>query len=520
MGKKKDAALHGLSKAERKALEERERQLAAELAKREAKAAKKAKKKAKAEPRPLTAEEREALSPTKSAKVKVIDAALNVMADSNASDGARKAAETAAEAATEAGPEETDEQIKARIAAKRAERAAETFPRGGVTSTLDALNAIAEKAAGVAKKAAAIAQVETERGREFVAEPVPGDGGEAIEEAAVERAIDEFAKPSEAPSRFEDNTNGLGQYKVKRPADGKEVGYTRVTTYIDTLEDKTNLTKWKLRMLLEGVAVNDVNLDPGAEVVVATMNNLLHRRDLAIAKARKADRKGKLAPGQLATIVDAAWSEFKKAANALAEELLDLGGAHEKAQKGTDIHALCELADREGIDAVGELLTEGKITPADLADVEGYQAACRAAGIRIIPELIEKVVVIDDLKVAGRLDRGVYMTLPGMQRATKMVADIKTGNVELGTGKIAQQLELYSRGEGYDPETGAREPLKLSRTKAVLVHVPVGVGKATVHVVDLTLGRKGNALSGEVRAFRNEGKRAIDLKTDLAKLEG
>ena len=36
----------------------------------------------------------------------------------------------------------------------------------------------------------------------------------------------------------------------------------------------------------------------------------------------------------------------------------------------------------------------------------------------------------------------------------------------------------------------------------------------------LTLGRRGNRLAGEVRTWRNEGKRAIDLKADLLATAG
>jgi hypothetical protein len=319
--------------------------------------------------------------------------------------------------------------------------------------------------------------------------------------------------------RWEDDTNGLGQYKVARPADGKVVGYTRATTYINCLEDRSRLEAWKLRILLEGVAINDHPDEEGRmpDPVVAEVRDLIHRRDVAIAKARKADRKGKLVPGQLGTVIDGAWSEFKKALDAIAARLLDLGGAHEKAQKGTDLHALMELADREGITAVGDLLTEGKITPADLVDVEAYLAAIEKIGAKILPEHIEQVVVNDELKVGGRLDRVAMVRLPGEQRARRRVVDIKTGQVKPGI--LAQQLEMYSSSQGYDPDTHERTDLKLDRTKALVVHVPAGTGEAHVYVVDLTIGRKGNRLAGEVRAFRNEGKRAVDLKADITKAE-
>ena len=317
---------------------------------------------------------------------------------------------------------------------------------------------------------------------------------------------DEFAKPSEAP-RDDFEVNGNGQYKVKRPTDGKMVGYTRVTTYIACLEDTTALEKWKARILLEGVAAGD-----SAEVV-STVNDLAHNRDLAIEKARRKDRKGKLEPGELATYVNGAWADFKRGMDRLADEVFEVGGGREKATKGTDIHALCATAAVEGIQPIADMLTEETITASDFADVEAFLAALDALGAKVIE--VERVIVNDGLKVAGRLDYVVMVKLPGEARGRRRVLDLKTGRVDYGTGKIAMQLGLYAESEGYDLETHEREDLKLDRAKAILLHLPAGSGKASAHVVDLTLARKGNRLAGEVRAWRNEGKRAIDLKTDL-----
>lgn len=586
MGKKKktaEAAEPKLSKKERKALEAREAEIAAELERR---AAKKAKKKAKKIKRDPVAEatiadakaERAAKRKGDTPKAATEKAARKVLADVGASEGAKSAAKTAAAAASEATADETDAEIKARVLAKRARRAelesedyrasidrddadavraynAEVSALGGghfLTSTeelekessrlkgettvevesdgasdeeIAKLKKAAKKVKAAAEAVAAlpaheVAEVETETGREFVA-GAPVDDVDALPDPAFTAATDDFAKPSEAP-RDDFETNGNGQYKIKRPSDGKIVGYTRATTYIANLEDRSALEKWKMRMLLEGVAVNDTEPHErdaaGSDPVAAVMADLVHRRDVTIAKARKADRKGKLGAGELATYVDGAEREYKKAANELADMLLEVGGVHEKAQKGTDLHALCELYDLEGIDAVGDLLTDGKISPADLADVEAYAAAIERAGIKIIREHVEQTIVNHELKVAGRLDRVALVKFPGMARATRCVLDIKTGRIDFGAGKIAQQLEMYASSTGYDLNTHEEIDLKLSRTKAVVVHVPAGTGTATVHPVDLVLGRRGNKLSGEVRAWRNEGKKAIDYATDLAAL--
>ncbi len=445
---------------------------------------------------------------------------------------------------------EQDAEMKERIKAKRAQRDAEG---AGVPGSVERLRkmqqdvadrqgipgpAEVEAARAEAAKKITLADVTPDAPEPLAEELTDGSGvvtdtgaaaDEAIAEATaaqastpVESAV-EFAKPSEAP-KADFEVNGNGQYKVKRLSDGRMVGYTRTTTYIDCLEDKTTLTKWKMRMLLEGVAAAE---EPGErEGVTSQIRELAHRRDVAIAKARKQDRKGKLQPGQLAMLVDGAWGDFKKAMDALADEIFELGGGREAATKGTDIHALCELYDAEGMDAVQEKLDAGEITPADFADVEAYADACRRLGLKVVAS--EQVIVNDDLKVAGRLDRIYLAKLPEIRdpktgevlrvadtRAKRYVGDLKTGRVDYGQAKIAQQIRMYAESSAYDLDTHERSSHGANRTVGLLIHLPAGSAKAAVHIVDLAAGGRGNKLAGEVRAFRNEGKKAINLNIDL-----
>jgi hypothetical protein len=606
---KKDAALHGLTKKERKALKRQEAALVAELNERASKPVKPKKAKAetaldltelkrkalkaliadktngplrKAAKAELVRRESESLPPVKGVKATpksegntevkpkratpkaaVTEAAERVLVEAGTPE-AKAAAETALEAATEAGDDETDAQIKARVRAKRELRAHEATAADIDRDDAAAVKAYNDRAlelgggrfitsnAELAKEAERLGD-EAPLSKTKAAKPAPEPIADEVEDA--ERAtLDEaksktakaphvvepveteegtvyeagtakvdpaeargFALPSEAPQGPPDfEVNGNGQYKIKRLSDGKIVGYTRATTYIGTNEDRTLLERWKLRILLEGVAVNDAPDDNGRsdDPVVARVRDLIHVRDVTLAKARKDDRKGKLVPGKYGTIVDAAWSQFKRDLDTLAENLLELGGVHVKAAKGTELHELTELYDREGIDAVGELLLQGKITHADLADIEAYGRALEAAGIKIL--MIEQPIVVEDLKVAGRLDRVVMAKLPGAGRAAKYILDTKSGRIDLGGGKIAQQLELYSRGETYNLETHERGTHGASRTKALVLHLVPGSGEAKIYVVDLGTGRVGNDLSGKVRAFRNDGKRAIDMTVDLA----
>lgn len=375
----------------------------------------------------------------------------------------------------------------------------------------------------VAKPKPEVVEAETEHGREFVAGE--GDALDADEVEAHAALDEEFGDPSKAEPQLEEGRNGykimmLGKDGKPDPKTVRQ--YTRVTTFIDNLEDKHNLESWKLRTLLEGVAVNDTAPNEQRhlpELAVAKIADLMHARDVALAKARKADRKGKLEPGELGDLEYAANKAFKDAADALADDLLELGGIHEKANRGTNLHALFEVYDRDGMVPINEALKAGTITPADHADVVAYAEALIAADIKVLES--EVVVVHDELKRAGRLDRIVLAKLPGAKRATKMLADIKSGRIDYGQGKIAQQLEAYAVSKRYDLATGERSPLGVSTTKALLIHAPAGKAKVSVYPVDLVKGREGNKLSAAVREWRRTSRKdAIDLTVDLTLPEG
>lgn len=453
--------------------------------------------------------------------------------------------ETVAEVREADAPDATldlDAEIKARLDAKRVRRAelaalADTIDRsddaavrayneelpslgGGTLLTSETERAVAEETFSVPTKVVVgtpdpdLAQPLSVEGNGVVVTPSPPV---------------EFASPSEAP-KDDYETNGLGQYLVKRPSDGKLVGYTRTTTYIDNLDDKSALEKWKLRVLLEGIVANEDATASGANLhdplATSRVRDLVHQRDLAIKKARKADKRGKLEPGELATTTEEAWRVFKRAMDDLARELLDLGGVHEKAVKGTSLHALCETYDQfrygathgdheAGMLAVADCHPEA--TPADLADVEAYAAAIERAGITILPDLIEQPIVVDELSVAGRADRFVLYKPAGAARAKRVVLDVKSGRIDFGAGKIAQQLAMYARGEGYDLDTHERKKIGASKDIGLVLHLPAGSGHATIHEVDLKKGAEGIALSGKVRAWRRESRKAIDTTRDVAR---
>lgn len=534
MGKKHKHESHSeLTKKERKALKAREEQLAAELAER--KAAKKTKKSDDPKLESAIGDGEalvEAVVETRKDAPDSVDAAIKERVEAKRE--ARAALETldrSDDAAVAAFNEthgktlghyatstrESEEQAAKMVRTEqRKARAARALaePEPWLTRTDTELDEVIETMPLVQQAE----EVETDTGRVFEVGTAESDQQVAASSQPELADARGFALPSEGKGDFE--TNGIGQYKVKRPSDGKLVGYTRVTTFIGCIDDESNLNKWKRRTLLEGLVVNeDQVVAGGSDLLMSRFRDLLHRRDVDLAKARKKDRKGKYAPGERAEVDEQTWREFKRDADAIAEELMELGGVHEKANKGTDLHDLSQLyfetgGPNGGLDAVGEQLTNGTITPSDLADIEALDRAVKASGFKW--ERSEVMVVNDEAKIAGRLDGTGMVRLPGSKRATRVVFDIKTGRIDMGT-KIPMQLANYAGMKGYDPANpDEREDLKINATKALLIHLPAGKGECHIYVVDLPTGRVGNRLATEVRKFRSAGKKGIDTSVDLA----
>jgi hypothetical protein len=445
--------------------------------------------------------------------------------------------------ATDASPEE----IKAKVRAKRATREemieeAKTIDRadgmkvaeyneraaavGGVTfltSDREKAKADARVNGGIVVDDMSSVHVSGNRvwpdAKPHVVEPIETDAGTEFV-AGPASATDDIAAPAELPVEQQIERDHYGRPKIMTP-DGKTRGYTRVTTYIDCLEDKSALDSWKLRTLLAGL-VEDTraagHLGDGMLSVSAQRAVLDHEK--ALAKIAKRDRKGELDLGQFAMLRKEADDELKKKLDELASTALDLGGIHTKAQKGTDLHALTEQIDRGTLDILDEsqateLVESGQATHADVEDLKAYRRETQRLGIEFYA--FEKFVVDDDKGVAGTLDRLATVKLPGNLRRTKVVADLKTGRLDYGAGKIGMQLRQYAGSKGYGPANPTeREALTgVSRSKGLVIHLPAGEATCRVYVFDLDLAAKGLALAGEVRTWRNTGKRVVDLKAPL-----
>lgn len=230
------------------------------------------------------------------------------------------------------------------------------------------------------------------------------------------------------------------------PADGgKPQAYTRCTTFVSCLEDTYNLSRWQQRMVALGLA---------------------ERPDLMlqIASTDKDD---------------------KKSLNKVCEDAMEAAKAHAAATIGTALHALTERIDR------GEDV--GVVPEAYQADLDAYTEATKDLNA----VHIEAFSVNDEYKIGGTTDRVVEVD------GKLMIADIKTGSVEWGMGKIAMQLAVYANSQPYSHETGQRGAWgDIDLTRAIVIHLPAGTGTCELIEVDIAAGWEAVHIAAWVRGWR------------------
>lgn len=312
-------------------------------------------------------------------------------------------------------------------------------------------------------------------------------------------------RPIKCPKRCAAES-GITSEGIFVPKGHRLVAYTRTTTFIDVLDDKSNLSAWGERMVLVGVAREPKLLNDVAGIYDGL---------------KLAEKQGNLEQ------VKANKDELNRKAQIAKKK----AGAEEKADQGTHLHGLSELADE------GEEFPKG-ISYEDFADLDAYRDI--TAGFRHVH--MEKLVVHDNLRVAGTPDRVssldrdwiiahrhegeregkwgvepqtgvVYIVAPNGQKITEndlLITDLKTGTVEYGALKMAMQLALYSRSKLYNHMTGERSSMgRVNQQWGIIWNVPAGSGVGQAYWANLELGWKAIELAREVRQIRTSGRKAL-----------
>lgn len=254
----------------------------------------------------------------------------------------------------------------------------------------------------------------------------------------------------------------------KGPTPGGGEWYTRTTTFIDALDDKSQLSDWHQRMLLEGVA---------------RVNPRLLQDYLDIPDPMGKDK-----------------SEVMK----IVSRAREAAGAGDRAKWGDALHQITEKFDMEG---------ELSIVPPEFeADLDAYCEAVRDLEMLVA----EKFVVNDELKYAGTLDRAIRVKgqiarALGVSDGTIVIGDLKTGrSVDFAKGKYGMQLAGYAYGKDYNPLTFERSPLTfdvfsdqpVSQEVGLLIHLPAGEGRCDLIRIDVARGWEDFNLARQTREYR------------------
>jgi hypothetical protein len=267
----------------------------------------------------------------------------------------------------------------------------------------------------------------------------------------------------ERPPRDEDKVrrDGKGRPYIKEldvlgNLTGRDVTYTRVTTFIDCVDDKSNLARWGERQLVKGL--------------------------LGARGARfRAEASSMLTDDQKFNL------------NNLIRKAKEAAGAEDQAAIGTAVHAITERYD------LG--LPLGEIDDLYAGDLKAYIDSTKF----IEHILVERLLVNDEIQTAGTPDR-VSRYLPCEVCGKDLfIFDLKTGRVDNYTQNAqAMQLSVYAHSKVYDPATGVRTDLPdICLHKGIICALPAGTGQAQLQWIDIATGWKLVQVAKAVRKARN-----------------
>jgi hypothetical protein len=170
----------------------------------------------------------------------------------------------------------------------------------------------------------------------------------------------------------------------------------------------------------------------------------------------------------------------------IAEEAMVAAKSHEAAGRGTAAHRITERID------LGQTVID---TPLAQAVQEAWATALDAAGLEIIPEFVERIVVYPEHRIAGRFDRICRRQMDQQL----MVVDLKTGdNAVRYPHSIAVQLAMYANAPllagpipngGGTTQTFESLPAELDRDTGIVIHMPAE-NRAEVVEIDIAAGQK------------------------------
>lgn len=247
-----------------------------------------------------------------------------------------------------------------------------------------------------------------------------------------------------------------GRYKVVPPRGGGPTGYTRVTTVAKALDTGGGLADWRSTMTMTGA--------------------LLRRGLLARWEALMNQSHGNPWYGS---------EQTKAAAKELVTECAAVGGANDRKEMGSSLHTITALVD------AGQ--PAAHVTEDTERDLRAYRTGLDRAGVVVLPQYIERVVVLDDWQVAGTFDR--LCEVPGFN--LPLVTDLKTGSdlsyswqaISIQQAGYSRANALYDQGPAEDGSQDVRTPMPaVDQETGLILWLNAGSGELELHLIDLNAG--------------------------------
>lgn len=228
------------------------------------------------------------------------------------------------------------------------------------------------------------------------------------------------------------------RYILPDPRTGEKVdGWTRATTFAATVAESYAIQIWKQRQVVWGLSRR-----PDLITMASTISG----------------------------------PEDKSALGEIVDEAHIAGGTDAKKNRGNAIHRACQAAERGAYAEVPEELRP---------HVAGYFAELSKWSLTMVPELVERTIIVDRYHVAGTFDN-VYLCPDGKYR----IGDKKTGNLDYADTEFAIQLALYAHADAmFDYSTGRYVALpKIETDYAIIMHIDPDTGRCEAQRVDIERG--------------------------------
>jgi hypothetical protein len=149
--------------------------------------------------------------------------------------------------------------------------------------------------------------------------------------------------------------------------------------------------------------------------------------------------------------------------------------------------------------------------PTYAADIQAIHTTLREAGLQVVDECSELMVVLDRYEIAGMADLVVERVSDG----ELFIADLKTGSsVAYGALGWAIQLAIYAnadniylQGPEADGSADARAPMvDVNKDQALIIHCQPESGACDLHTLDIGKGFEALETAISVREWRKQKK--------------